>query len=741
LARAYALRAAGLEALGDFGESRSGRYLQAIRRFMDMAETVMRNRRRNEEVLALAYHDPTMLGGADQYENMRSYALNLPWRYNRWLISQATSKKFVLKVGRDAGPGQKPGGPSDSDTGMWVGMALGKVAVIGGFKKETSDLISEIVPRGTSVMTIGYHEDAITLETAREAGKDAQSILPDVLSQGDMEAHAGQAHGEISEGLANMASDDLVQKSLGTQGVDALLARKDAHDQAAMEDELDRMPMASSRVLRHRVWMRKLRVGEDVGWNPAVYDTDDTDYWWVRKLWTLAQVRASDLFTDDFKAVVEGFDARNVSGVAKGGKTASSENMGSDARQAMTEEALDPDEMFVEFFELWFRYPKMRAGGIRRIVCSETPEMFCEADDSNPYVNEKGENSIPGFYPFWDFTPLRSSLTVPERTLGIPPMAVGMTQFERITEYNRLRGASALRHSVRLYQLHPSLREQEGVKEALENGQDGYCFFADGMVDTSGRMQDAVIPVQFTGNTQEIDRQAAREVGDYLNVMGMPPAIYQGMGTAETATQDQQGIAAGEQETSTVIDYFETRMSDVFAGIRGLMRGNYDDEDFVPMLGEMGAQILKAWQMGSEDIGDEIELTFGRRAIAQATVEKKQLMEAIGLERAEVDPVSGLPLYDSTQLFEELHRRLEVGPPKPNQGVLLALQQEVLTLRSQMQALLDFVDAKQKEAPKGGKTKKKEGGPNPSEGNGPSPQNLNAGARRDTVLAGPAQDQ
>jgi hypothetical protein len=731
---AYSLRNA--TNVGDFGESRSGRLLQAIRRFMDMSENLMRPRRRNEEVLALAYHDPTMLGGADQYENLRQYALNLPYRYNRWLISMATSKKFVLKVGRDAGPGQRPGGPSDADTGMWVGIALGKVAHIAGFKKEMSDLIGEMVPRGVSVMSIGYHEDTITVEEAQEAGKDAQSILPDI-AQGDLEAHPGQAHAEISEGLGAMADNEFVQAKLRRQGIDALLTRKQAHDDAALEDELDETPIASSRVMRHRVWMRKLRVGEDVGWNPAVYDTCDTDYWWVRKIKTMAEVKASDAFSDEFKAAVEGNAARNASNVVKGGKTVATESMGSDARQAQTEEALTDDEMFVEYFEVWFRRPKMKSGGIRRIVCGEWPDHFCEADDQNPHVDDKGFSLIPNFYPFWDFAPIKSSLPVPEATLAIPPMAVGMTQFERITEYNRLRGASALRHSIRNYQFHPALQEDERTKEAFENGEDGYGFFApQSLVDSNGKMNPAVIMLQFTGNTQEIDRQAAREVGDFLNVVGMPPAIYQGMGTADTLGQDQVGVAAGEAETATVVDYLEDRMADVMAGIRGLVRGNYDDEDFIPMLGANGAKILKAWQVGTEDIGDEIELTFGRRAIAQATVEKKQLMEAITLEQQDIDPSTGLSKWDSTALFEELHRRLEVGPPKVNETLLAQLQQKALAYDQLVEAIQEAEEQKGKPGSNGRPSPSSGGGPRPAEGDGPSPQNIDAGAKRGTALAG-----
>jgi len=173
-------------------------------------------------------------------------------------------------------------------------------------------------------------------------------------------------------------------------------------------------------------------------------------------------------------------------------------------------------------------------------------------------------------------------------------------------------------------------------------------------------------------------------------------------------------------------------MADVMSGIRGLIRGNYDDEDFIPMLGVEGAQVIKAWQTGSSDDGDDIDLTFGASAQAQETVEKKQLMEAISLIKGEVDVAMGLPLYDHAPLFEELFRRLDVGAPKPNDTVLKQLQQAVIALSGEVERLRD--EAGEGDAKSGGaKRTSPSGGPNPSEGEGPTQGNLQAGAMRGTV--------
>lgn len=727
------------ENIHEWTESRPGRTLQIIRRDMDITSTLMLPRLRNEEVLSLSYRDGnetnTQMASADSWENVRQNALNLPYRYLRWLESQATSKKMIVKVNRDAGAGQKKGGPADDETGMWLGIALERVAYEAGFHREMKALIGEVVPRGTSVLSIGYHEVGMTRFQEDEVGKDAQSIVPEVLQEGDLEAKPGQAHSDISKALGQIAEDPEFQIAVGREGVEATLERKASHDDAVLETSMDDSPIHGARDIRHRIWLRKRRVGEDVGWAPWVYDTEDTEFWWERNIWTVAQVKASPLFTDEFKEVVKGYDGRNVSEVTQGGKTESTDSMGSDARQAQTDGILEDDERMVEWYAVWYRRPDMPEGGIRKIVCPETPNIFIESDESNPHVGDDGYGLIPGFFPFYDFTPVLSSLTVPERTRGIPPMSVGMTQFEKIAEYNRLRHESALRHSLRLYQIHPGLKSKAEVLKALQNGEDGYAFIAEGVMTMDGKMANAVEPVQFTGNTQEIDRQAAREEGDWIKVMGMPPAVLQGMGTAKTATQDQQGIAAGERESGAIITSFEIRMQDVMAGIRGLMRGCYDDEDFITLLGEAGAEVLKAWQIGTTDDGDEITVTFGVHAQAQETVERKQLMEAITLEKNEVEPVTGLPMYDSTLLFEELHRRLDVGPPKKNDGPMLQLQQAVIALMAEVERLGGGPDAEK--SGKNGKSSSPSGGSRPSEGGGPTQGTLQSGVMRGTVTQGP----
>lgn len=744
-----------LATAGNLAGSRSARILDAIRRDMEGKNKVFRKRRRNEEILALAYQDGTMLGGGDEAENLCENAFNLPYRYVRWLESQATAKDMVVKVSRDAGEGQLPGGPSDAETGAWLGEALKRIAYEGGLKRELRAAVGEVAGRGTSVLKIGYHEQEITYDQGQEVGKDAQSVIPEVLMERDVEAKDGQAHEEISAGLASMAQDPLVQSTLGTDGIAAMLARKDSHDVASRDEKVDTdSPKESTRLLRRRLWVQKRRVGEDVGWAHHVYDTEDTPFWWERVCPSVAECKKGSfapLLSASFRSKVEGYDGRNVSGVAQGGQTLSTESMDSDARQAQSEDVLDDDERIVELYFVWFRRPDLLTGGVRKIVCAECPEEFVEADERNPnvYRDETGVEkcAIPGFYPFYDFTPIQPTLTVPARTLGIPLVAPGMPQFEKISEYNRLRTEAARRHSLRLYEIHPALKDNKRVQDALKNGEDGFAYVAaPGQVDSTGKLHPGVTPIQFTGNTAEIDREAAREEGDWVKVMGMPPAVLQGVGTAETATQETQGIAAGEREAGALLALIEDRLADVVAGLRGLARAFYDDEDWVALVGAQGAQVLQAWQKQTTDDGDKLSVTFGMRAEAQKTVDRKQMMEAVTLEQSQVEPITGLPKYNSDHLIEEIHRSLGAGPPKVDNTPLRQLQKLCMALAAQIQQLTGvnpLAPAGGGGGPPGsngpnGPGNGPEGGPNKAEGNGPTQGNLNAGATRDTFSASAA---
>lgn len=715
--------------------SKSARLLQAIRRDMDIKGQLFRQRRRNEQVLSLNYQDnPGDLGGGMDWNNIRENALNLPYRLNSWYQAQATSKKLIVKINRDAGAEQRPGGPRDDKTGMWVGITLCRSALMGGFKREMKAAVAEVVARGTSVLKVGYHQHALSVPESEEAGKDPTTIVAEVLGEGDTEAKPGQDHAEIIKGLTQMLEDEDAQRQMGRQGVELVAARMRSHADMLEKAETDETPTENTRPIRRRVYLQQLRVGEDVGWAPWVTDTEDTPFWWERHVDTVAWGKQQDqLFSRKFRMEVEGHDGRNLSGVMESGRTPSTDDMGSDARQAQTDK-LDDDERVFEWFEVYFRRPEMLSGGYRKIVCAEMPDEFIEATDENPFIfppgmPDEGKCTMEGFYPYVDITPVLSTLAVPERTAGIPLMAVGMPHFEKCAEYNRLRQEAALKGATRLYQIHPGVKDNKKLLSAVQNGEIGYAFIApSSLVEGDAKMVDAVKTIDFTSRNPEIEKQREIERLDFLNVTGMPPAAYQGMGTAETLGQDRQGISLAGAESRMHIEYMEERVALALSKMRGIIRGTHDDDDFHRLLGAEGAKVMQAWQAGTVDDGDEITVTFGAAAKAQETVEKKQLMEAFALTRQAVEPLTGQPIYDDFAILEELFRRLDVGAPQKSEAPFKALYQLLDQFAKQIEQLTGENPLQKMKQQSNGSPS----GFNPSEGSGPTDENLNAGAMNRT---------
>lgn len=716
---------------------RPARILDRLQRCERVVGRVMEGRQKFEDVISLRYWldgggtQTETGGGGPEGEALRVYALNLPYRYCRWLEAQATGEPIVIKQPREAGAGQRPGAAAgDEQTAEWVARIITRALHEARYENEMNAVIGECCGRGISFLEIGYHEESLSRTIASEVGKDTQSVAGDVILKGETQAVPGQAHAENAEGLRTIAGDRVVQAQVGMQGVVGLLTRAGSHDAEAARDEVDRSPIAEVRDIRRRIWVRKLRVNEDLFFDQSVADFQDVPLVARRHVNTKAEFDAKPWIKAGAKRKIHGYPDRWQSGITGTGQTDTARRMSPDARQAAITAGEDTSEWLVEWFEVYEKRPSMAAGGIRYALCFELPDEIISVDDAYPFVDDDGCCVIPGFYPFFDFAPLKPPVQTPERMLGIPLVAPGWTQFEKIQEFNRLRVESARKHSLRAYQFHPALKGEKKIVERFQNGEDGIGFFAPpALMGPDGKMQEAVLPIQFSGNTQEIDRQAQREYADWIRVQGMPPAHVEGVGQAETATQEQIGTSAGESEMAALVKRLESRFADVCEGIRGLIRAFYDSEDIVELLGAEGGEAIKAWKPSSMK-GDRLQVMFGLRAKREDAVEKKQLMEAITLVQGNIDPVTGLPVYDAQPLYAELFRSLGVGKPQMNATMLAQLQQLAMLGQQALMAQQQAGGGGAQPPASGGANP---GGPRPSEGSGPNRGNLESGARKETV--------
>lgn len=707
------------------GATPTQRRLRSLQRSDALLRGVFRGRYDYEEYLSLGYAEEGTGGSAGIVR--RRYTTNYAYRYQRWLEAQATGEPLVVKMPTDAGATAKA--PGEEQTAESVSRLAMRAWQEAHADEELNAVVAECCGRGVSFLVIGYHQEAIRLPEAQEAGKDAQSIVVDVMKDGDVEPAEGQAHAEIAANLKGVVEDPGVQSNpnIGREQIVNVMVRALGHTHEAEKEEKDRKPIRNVRPIRRRVWVRQMRAGEQILWDPSVSDMRDARWMAIRRVWTLAEVKASGIFTDKFKANVKGEGALGSSAVMEGGQAPSASNQSSDARAAQSEE-VDEAERVVEWFEVWEARPNMRAGGVCYALSGEFPEEIVSKDDQNPYVDEQGVGLIPGFYPIFDFAPLRSTLPQPERTAGIPLTAPGWVHIKRIQEFNRLRVAAARRHSIGAHQLHPSLRGNNRLLEAFKNGESDIAFFAPSdLLNTDGQMMPAVLTIQFTGDSSEIEKQIAYEESAWVKVQGMPPAHLTGQGQAETATQEQIGVSAGESEMANIVKRMEQRVADVVFGLLGLMRGFYDDEDFIDLVGLESAKFVKAW-LDSPHAGDRPQVRFGLRATREEAVAKKQLMEAIQLVRSLVDPLTGEQQYEDAPLVEALFRKLELGKPQPKQ----------MTQKDQLAKLgMQVLQAQKAQAGQGQPSQnvQSQPGPRPSEGAGPTQANMEGGVRRTSAYA------
>src|SRR5688572_14468193 len=123
-----------------------------LRRIQDsdrILNRVMQTRARFEEVLSLSYQTGDALGGGYAgSEGLRRYALNLPYRYCRWLEAQATGEPIVVKMPKEAG--------GDEQVADWVGRIITRALFEARYENEINAVIGECCGRGLSFLAIGY---------------------------------------------------------------------------------------------------------------------------------------------------------------------------------------------------------------------------------------------------------------------------------------------------------------------------------------------------------------------------------------------------------------------------------------------------------------------------------------------------------------------------------------------------------------------------------------------------------
>lgn len=710
----------------DTAETEAACKMRAVEQFVKMRGEVWADRERYANALGLR--------DADTGNKTRRTSVNLSFRYMQRLTAEVTGQPLHVKMSRDAGAGQSAAGEApegaigDEAVAEWVEIGVSRVLYEAGTQRETDASVVDLCAYGVTGAWIGYHADVVGLDEAREASKDvsgdpvddpeAEEIdpaEPNIVAEtlaGDVEAKPGQDHRAIATMLRDAAAQ--IPAGADMDAMTALHMRAQSHD--ALAEKESKAKVGEARVIQRKIWEKRGIVGFDTFWHPSVHDFEDSPWVCRRVLTPLESFKKWSEIKAKYRKQAEGVADRYRPTVESPGKTSPPPEASKG----------DPSEKYVETYVFYIREPWRPDGGRVKITGPEFKGEWIEENEGNPYVDEDGRPLIDGFFPFFYCAPILPPMEDPKRTLGTALIEPGAATEDRINEFLQTILAHYKRHGFRLYFLHPLLKNKKRIKEALRKGLDGESFDAPEGVKEAKDMQGLVVPIQFSGQAEQMERMLSKLIEFWRIEQGFPAAALMGVAQADTATQESIGVEAGGNELGVIAGRIEEFVAAKARGILGLMRGFYLTEKMRELLGAEGSA---AWDLyrKTATTGDRLTVKLGARAARSEAVSIEQLMKAIEIDRSTLDPVLNIRTLDEMPLIEELHRGLKAGKPKKLPQDALMAQQIIGTLMAENEALKGGPGGG---APPGGGG----GGKAPNKGDGaPTQGNLQAGARRDTA--------
>ncbi len=676
-------------------------------------------RKKFRDALSLRFFDDESdwNGAAD---NFKLHSVNYSYRYISWFQASATGEEPVIKSPRD--------GEGDEVFAEMVDRLLLRVVKEAGAMKQLRDVIPELGWLGCSSMWYGFHARLLTREAAVAASQSSIDVVDAATMDGDETVLPDQDHDSIQALLRERARAQVDPEE--AVRLRALAQEHDLAEEERVESQIE------THVVDHHIWTRLGRVGIDTFWDHTVVDVDDADWMVQRVLLDVEEAQNHPALKKSLRMKLKGMPLS---------KDKEREGGGSDSE--------DADDRRVELFIAWDKRNRRR-----HYLSPEMETKYLEVDDKNPYVDDEGRELIPGFFPCEIFNPLRPPVYDPIRTLATPLIAPGWPQQLEANQLRTMSIARAKRHSARNYIMHPLFKgpSAAAIRSWLSAGLDGGVWNAP--AGTEGvDLRKLIVPIEFGNDNGEITVQEAKVEADWIKVMGMPYAELTSVATAETATQESIGIAAGKNQAEDVIKQIEATFARVCEGIRGLVRGFYPIERIAGLVGrrytdpkvnmETGEEepsILDRWRVSSLE-GDALQVRFGVRAKSDDAVRTKQIMEGIAVAREEIEPTTGLPRIETLHAVQELFAGpLDLGKAREVDPNLEAMRQKIVGLAQEVERLEEekkqLKEMAQMEV-KAARLKNQTGGgggsssPKPGSRKTPSKQNLNAGARRGTSSA------
>ena len=648
-----------MKRLSDRAKEPAGLWLARVDAARKLSADILAEREKYSLALSLRYNLPAELVGSDReiIDEITDGQHDVPYlfRYAQWLKSQAAGEAPYIEYPSNDG--------TPPEFSQFASTLIKKVLVDeAGAMDEWRDTMTRLAAFGAETVWYGFHADIVSADEAQAAGESLSEAF-ERAKRGDTDVREGQDHGMIAQ-LADRAAgaeDAHLSLSFEEQAnlTEAMLKQVEA------ESELSDTP-SEPRVVARRIWCRREPLG-------------------IRTFFDTSATKVSDIqwFSRDIYMRVE--DAQN------------SPALRPDARKKLQGEVFKREEGFseidesktgrtdenrrVRLTEIWDARSRSR-----HILCEELPEQYLENDESNPYVDREGEPVVPGFFPVVLVNPIKPDDESPRRLWGMPLVQPAWDQQREYNELRTLDLAGARKHSIRGYVLHPRIDPTGEFAETLSAGEDGFIVPCPEGLDNP---RDAVFPVGFTGTPADLSIQARQILTDMSAALAWPLASMLGNSQADTATQEQLGVAAGNAQAADVLIQIQKGFAHGAEIVRGLIRAFYPAEKIASIVGPKYAEILEQWR-GSELDGDTLIARFGAMQKEFEAVRLKQKMEAIKLALSIPHPlVPGLPIVDVTPVVMELFRDLSDTEPKAFEQAQLVIAQAVQEMQAKQKMQAD----------------------------------------------------
>lgn len=498
---------------------------------------------------------------------------------------------------------------------------------------------------------VWYRIDVLpTAEKVREGRKGAGDLTEEVL-QGRHVPHASHAHGVAADAFETVANSPTTGLALPVPQSDALFDAAGAH--RAMEVDEDEEPQPIWTPEKGSIVAEWTPPGW-TAWSPEV--TDVSRAWWIARGFVMKLEDAKNEPT--FKPSVR----KKLVGQAMSRTDVAQTYLEQNAIDVDSMRAQDFEGTFVFLWEVWDR--KNRA----RHYISEQLDEFLERDETYPYLDDKGNIGIPGFYPCsWTYHVLPPRYSS-KRAWAVPVLAPGWPQQLEIVKF-RSAMLTAAKRTNRFFVYAKSGLDQRQI-EAMMAGKDMQGVGAD-LSDLKQAIHFPPIP-NVPGDWVN---ETSMLMDDFQRAVGRHPAAISGLTGEKTATgalvqqQAQQGLTG---------DFLRSVEAGIARGctiVRALVKIGYPPEKIAELLDQEyldpqepsednpeGLSLFEQWRERS-DRGDRfLPRVHGRRA-TEDPVRLGQLMQLIQLADIDIDPVLGVPNIDKAYLVDAAFRSAGEGEP------------------------------------------------------------------------------